>query len=266
VSLTRIRRPPPPRGGGSFIRCIEPNIINSFFLTGPPGNGNRSLLIRGLDGSTQPEAIRDRLGAEIVRLAAMDKVHPATISDGRAGIKRIVLIRDKHNKNLAGFGFVELATTELASSLLAHLLSRDAQPVGFVIDGRPIASSFANTKAFVSAGEEGGSIAWTIGGGVEGGLGGEEGWVRYWDTAYGASELVVHPGFRGVLPDPMLFGYIECIKASVEVAAGEKKKDVVKEGLLGGKMVPVKIGLGTKKETGMVPLAIGNKVENTGEC
>ncbi len=195
----------------------------------------------------------------------MDKAHAATIMDGRAGIKRIVLIRDKHTKNLTGFGFVELATTELASGLLAHLLSRDAQPVGFVIDGRPIACSFANVKAFVSAGEEGGSVAWTIGGGVEGGLGGEEGWVRYWDTSQGASELVVHPGFRGVLPDPMLFGYIECIKASVEAPTGERKKEVNKEGLISGKMVPVKIGLGKKREGGMVPLAVGTKVDSAGE-
>jgi RNA-binding protein 5/10 len=234
-------------------------------------------LIRGVSPVTQPEDIRDRLGAEIVRLAQMDKAHTVQLSDGRSAIKRVVLIKDRHSKAPLGFGFVELASPELATGLLAHLISREAQPVGFVIDGRPIACSFANTSAFTAAGENGHLMPWVVGGSPDGGLGGVEGWVKYWDNHAGASELIVRPDHAGVRVDPLLLSYIECIKIPVTAdasagGAAEGKKSGASSsaagGLTGGmKMQPLKIGLGGggKKRQGelLVPLSLGIKSESS---
>ncbi len=241
------------------------------------------LLLRGLDMTTEAETVRDRVGEEISRLAARDAANPVTITDGRGAVQRVVLIRDRHNKLARGYGFVELATPEMASALLAHLLSREAQPTGFVVDGQPVAASFAKSGAFepfaLDAGEEGAAVLdaeaaqaqaqsqalgtpWLIAGGGGGGIGGGVGWYRYADDRHGASELVVHPGHGGVLPDPALYAYMATIAAPTQPAAApsgsDKKKDT---GLLGGKMQPVKIGLGGKKkaENVLVSLSVADK-------
>src|ERR1700712_3470529 len=86
------------RANGCYIPAF-PMVI------APAGEGNRVLLMRGLAPDSTHEEIRDRIGAEIVRLAAAaasadtDSVAagPARpITDGRPAISKVILIRNKH--------------------------------------------------------------------------------------------------------------------------------------------------------------------------
>ncbi|KAJ9094736.1 hypothetical protein QFC21_005894 [Naganishia friedmannii] len=201
----------------------------------PAGEGNRVLLMRGLAPDSTHEEIRDRIGAEIVRLASSTAgEHGAvstTIADGRQAIERVILIRNKHTKLCAGFGFIELATPALATALLAHLLSRTAQPVGFVINGRPVACSFANMRAFAPVGPEGVGEAWCFpcpANGKPGGIGrdGAGGWYKYWDDTCGASLLDVDPDFgthghgEHIAREPVLEKFLHALDVAADPSQG----------------------------------------------
>jgi hypothetical protein len=72
---------------------------------GPPGNGNRVLLVRGLNSQTSQEEVRDRLSAEIVRLAeTMPSSDRGKVVDGRQAIKRVVIIRHRNTKTSIRIG------------------------------------------------------------------------------------------------------------------------------------------------------------------
>ncbi|KAJ9105059.1 hypothetical protein QFC19_003691 [Naganishia cerealis] len=243
----------------------------------PAGEGNRVLLMRGLAPDSMHEEIRDRIGAEIVRLAASasadaDSAAPAgPITDGRPAISKVILIRNKHTKLCAGFGFIELVSNPLATALLAHLLSRTAQPVGFVINGRPVACSFANMKAFAAVGPEGVSEAWCIPCAPSvrpGGIGGESvregGWVKYWDDTCGASLLDVSSdqdqaqgsGSR----DQALDRFLEGLDVAADPGQGKDQLHVAAASAPGsGPGTPLASGaVGAIK---MLPLKVGKKKE-----
>lgn len=234
--------------------------------------------MRGLAPDSAQEEIRDRFGAEIVRLASITS--PTTpITDGRAAIQRVILIRNKFNKNCLGFGFIQLASTHLATALLGHLISRTAQPVGFVINSRPVACSFANPNAFAEVGPNGTTEPWCIPvhnrdrqlpGGIGGTAAAEEAdtvsWLKYWDDTCGASELPVALDTQSPLPlDPSLQAFLDGLAAAVgecntdkEVPAsnpgsGSATPLTLSEGI---KMVPLKIGK-KKEQDAMVSLAVG---------
>jgi RNA-binding protein 5/10 len=196
--------------------------------------------MRGLAPDSTHEEIRDRIGAEIVRLASSTHgEHGApstTIADGRQVIERVILIRNKYTKLCAGFGFIELATPALATALLAHLLSRTAQPVGFVINGRPVACSFANMQAFAPVGPEGVGEAWCfpcLANAKPGGIGGQAagGWCKYWDDTCGASLLDVSPelGTEGhaeqIAREPALERFLHALDSAADPSQGPGKDE-----------------------------------------
>lgn len=249
---------------------------------GPPGNGNRVLLVRGLDPQTSQEEVRDRLSAEIVRLAAtMPGDGRGSVTDGRQAIRRVVIIRYKNTKISTGLAFVELVSTDIAVALLAHLLSRVAQPVGVVVNGRPVACSFANSESFVLANHpESGNLpvqtTWLIRGETDGGIGNVEGWVKYREDYQGASEVRTPPPGASMAIDPNLELFLASLviptddvvsrtkgKKESGEAAGPKLLDRSAGGF---KMQPVKLSFGAankKKEKDDVMVALpvaGNPV------
>lgn len=243
-------------------------------VAGPPGNGNRVLLIRGLDPYTSQEEVRDRLGAEIVRLAGShNPSQPFNVVDGRAAITRVIIIRHKGSKASCGFGFVELVSADLANALLAHLLSRVAQPVGVVINGRPVACSFANMETFelaTAGGQPLYSTAWLLHGAPEGGIGNTEGWVKYRDDYLGASEIRITPTGTNMVMDPPLLAFITslttfAVNGNPQAANRPEAESAAPQPLdrsAGGfKMQPLKLGTGIakKKERDdvMVALPVG---------
>jgi len=251
---------------------------------GPPGNGNRVLLVRGLNSQTSQEEVRDRLSAEIVRLAETMPSHGrGKVVDGRQAIKRVVIIRHRNTKTSIGLAFVEFVFTELAAALLAHLLSRVAQPVGVVVNGRPVACSFANPDAFVLAQDEEGhplpSTNWLVKGEPNGGIGNLDGWIRYRDDWHGASEVRTPPAGASMAVDPNLEPFLQSLIAPSEQDTSAKGKqdtvDAAAPKLLDRsagaiKMQPLKVSLGAglkrkDKEDVMVPLPVaglaGSRVE-----
>lgn len=240
-------------------------------VTGQPGGANRVLLLRGLDLHTEQEMIRDRLSAEIVRLASAS---PTPIKSGLSAIQRIILIRDRHTKSPVGLAFIELASSDMATALLSFLLSRESQPVGFVIDGRPVASSFAGVTSFKeTANGSGGS--WSIRGSSEGGIGGEKDkWYQYTDGNSGASELVINAGMSQ--PTEAFLKYLETSASDALAKTNDtitpsatsnmtQPMNPIHTGLLKGKTGPVKIGLGAgfkkKDQDVMVALPLGGDGE-----
>ncbi|KAJ9115810.1 hypothetical protein QFC22_004951 [Naganishia vaughanmartiniae] len=254
----------------------------------PAGEGNRVLLMRGLAPDSTHEEIRDRIGAEIVRLASsISGEHgwsSCTVTDGRHTIERVILIRNKHTKLCAGFGFIELATPALATTLLAHLLSRTAQPVGFVINGRPAACSFANMKAFAPVGPEGVGEAWCFpcpANAKPGGIGGDGAgaWCKYWDDTCGASVLDVSPDLGGNQPgveivrDPAVEKFLHALDAATDTSQGLAKDrphtlgsgtgpvsgagQPLAAGAMGAiKLLPVRAGAKKKEVDAMVALPV----------
>lgn len=146
------------------------------------------------------------VGEQIVRLSASSS---APLQDGKSAIERVLLVRDRHSKSPAGLAFVELASAELAKALLSHLLSREAQPYGFVVDQLPIACSFAAPASFEALDVDDAGRAWAVRGRGDGGIGGEESrWYRYWDDYAGVSEFVVSA-------DPLhALEYLEYLRAA----------------------------------------------------
>ena len=80
---------------------------------GPPGGGKRVLLLRSLNYSTTGEEVVRRMSHEIARLAG--KV--GREREAESAICRVVVVVDRTSRNSWGFGFVELATPEVSSSL-----------------------------------------------------------------------------------------------------------------------------------------------------
>lgn len=93
---------------------------------GSPGGGKRVLLLRGLDSMTTPDEVIRRIGQEIARMVGKQ----GRESEAESSIVRVVLIVDKSARSSWGYGFVELATSEV--SLFAfHKLSANILLVGF---------------------------------------------------------------------------------------------------------------------------------------
>lgn len=242
--------------------------------------------MRGLAPDSTQEEIRDRFGAEIIRLAAPSYA----ITDGRYAIQRVVLIRNKYTKSCLGFGFIQLATPQLATALLSHLLSRTAQPVGFVINARPVACSFANLNAFADLGPGGISEPWCfpvrnldrVLGGIAGPVpeGETDGtsWVKYWDDTCGASDLAVSLESDALSREPALQAFLDGLAASDASVAKETPSSAPGSGtgtplapgaLVGGiKMVPLKIGGKKKEQDAMVALPVAGveKPLSSGRC
>lgn len=252
---------------------------------GPPGNDNRVLLIRGLDAQTSQEEVRDRLSAEIVRLAAtMPSNGRGPVIDGRQAIRRVIIIRQKNTKISTGLAFVELVSTEVAVALLAHLLSRIAQPVGVVINAKPVACSFANPEAFVVASNPEtarplGQGNWVIRGTTNGGIGNVDDWVKYRDDYQGASEVCTPPPGSSMAVDPNLGIFLDSLVVPVEDVASKTKakKDpneasgpkLLDRSAAGFKLQPVKLNFGTAskrkdRDDVMVALPVdGNAMDRT---
>lgn len=198
--------------------------------SGQPGNGNRVLLLRGLGARTEPEDVCSSVGDQIVRLSATSST---PLQDGKAAIERVLLLRDRHSKLPAGLAFIELASAELATALLSYLLSREAQPYGFVVDQLPIACSFASPSSFeplldvnpdndasAAAAAAAAGRAWAVRGRSDGGIGGDDSrWYRYWDdVSAGVSEYVVSDA------DPLhALEYLEALKVAANEAAAASK-------------------------------------------
>lgn len=240
--------------------------------------------MRGLAPDSTQEEIRDRFGAEIMRLAA--PLYP--ITDGRYAIQRVVLIRNKYTKSCLGFGFIQLATPQLATALLSHLLSRTAQPVGFVINARPVACSFANAHAFVDVGPGGLSEPWCfpmrnldrVLGGIAGpaanGVTDGISWVKYWDDTCGASDLAVSLESDALPREPALQAFLDGLAASDASAAKDIPSALASgtgtplaPGALGAiKMAPLKIGGKKKEQDAMVSLPVAGveKPLSSGRC
>ena len=77
---------------------------------GSPGNGQRVLLLRGLNYHSKGDEIVWRLSQEIARLVG--KVGREKEAEGT--ICRLVLIVDRAARSSWGYGFVELATPEVS--------------------------------------------------------------------------------------------------------------------------------------------------------
>ncbi|ORX36419.1 hypothetical protein BD324DRAFT_628787 [Kockovaella imperatae] len=112
---------------------------------GPPGGGNRVLLLRGLSHHSTPGEISFRVGEEIARLVG----RPGQGDEAQRAVVRLVSIVDRAARNSWGYCFVEFATVELATAMLAFLIAPESQPQGFQISEHAIAASFANPAAFI---------------------------------------------------------------------------------------------------------------------
>ncbi|WWD16770.1 hypothetical protein CI109_101202 [Kwoniella shandongensis] len=248
---------------------------------GSPGGGKRVLLLRGLDSGTTANEVVSRMSQEIARM--MGKIGREIAAEGT--IVRVVLILDRAARSSWGYGFIELATAELASALLPFLLSPQHQPNGFLINYVPVAASFANPAAFVPtpAGPLGGEFM--IRPSRNGGFGSDtidqaDGkWCTYWHGQGGPQEavprgapLVGENGFVDLTPDHRSFlGGLAGVPAERPAAA--LPLDVQQAGMvpinIAGGLQPIKIGgsskMKKKEEIGIIPLTGKNLLEDDEE-
>ncbi|KAG9036200.1 hypothetical protein FRB95_009563 [Tulasnella sp. JGI-2019a] len=143
------------------------------------------ILLRSLDKASEIDEI-----AEALRRAE----GPGKV--GVAGMKRILLVKDRVSGNGWGFAFVEMVNIETASALLAGIMNPTTHPTGFRIANCLVAASFALPYAFQlippTAIKDDRCVTPSLAvGGVEG-----EGWTRYWDE----SALVEEKKFDVVIP------------------------------------------------------------------
>ncbi|KAG8885609.1 hypothetical protein FRB97_000517 [Tulasnella sp. 331] len=143
------------------------------------------LLLRSLDKASDIDEIAEGLR----RAEGPGKV-------GAAGMKRILLVKDRASGNGWGFAFVEMINIETASALFAAIMNATYHPTGFRIANCVVAASFALPYAFQlippAAIKDDRCIAPSLAvGGVEG-----EGWTRYWDE----SALVEEKVFEVIMP------------------------------------------------------------------
>ncbi|WVQ83535.1 hypothetical protein IAT38_005676 [Cryptococcus sp. DSM 104549] len=245
---------------------------------GAPGGGMRVLLLRGLDATTTTEEIVHRMGEEIARM--MGKGGREQLAEST--VVRAILIVDRAARSSWGYGFVELATAELASALLPFLLTPQHQPNGFLINTVPVAASFAK-DAFepTSAGPLGGEFILRpsrFGGIGNAALDNPSGqWCAYWHERAGAVELtppgapvIGGDGTVELTPDHRSFlgGLAGVPPLRQEAAQAQVQAQAATQGAgmmpinLGGAMQPIKIGgKGKKKEEAvLVPITqIGQK-------
>ncbi|OXG70952.1 hypothetical protein C349_07117 [Cryptococcus neoformans var. grubii Br795] len=248
---------------------------------GSPGGGKRVLLLRGLDSMTTPGEVIRRIGQEIARMVGKQ----GRESEAESSIVRVVLIADKSARSSWGYGFVELATSELASALLPFLLSPQHQPTGFLIHDVPVAASFSNPSSFVpvSAGPLGGEFI--IRPSRFGGFGSEtidkpEGqWCAYWHEKGGAMESIPR-GAPGISED----GNIELTPAhraflgnlagvpQSQAASSQGFHSVQATGMtpvsVEGVMQPIKIGISKgkkKEEAAIIPITQKRSLLDDGE-
>ncbi|KIP07987.1 hypothetical protein PHLGIDRAFT_70177 [Phlebiopsis gigantea 11061_1 CR5-6] len=127
------------------------------------------LLFRGLDPLSGPQAIAQAM-----------KLSSGPGKEGAAGMRRIILIKDKVTMASWGFAFVEFVDVQSAAAVLGATMSPQIHPNGFRISERPVAASFAHPESFQPLPEY--SIRDDACVASSPSLGGvEDIWVRYWD-------------------------------------------------------------------------------------
>ncbi|ODN80821.1 hypothetical protein L202_02970 [Cryptococcus amylolentus CBS 6039] len=242
---------PPP--GGHYQRPAHDGTRD----IGVAGGGKRVLLVRGLTSSTTSSDVIYAVSKEIARMMGRQGQE----SKAESTIVRTVMIVEKGLRSSWGFTFVELASSELAAALLPFLISPQHQPSGFVINGVPVAASFADPAAFapMPAGPLGGEHL--IRASRHGGIGYEtidkpDGtWVAYRLERAGPSEIVPrgapsikedgtveltpeHRSFLGSLagapPQALAAASVDAAKAIQQ--AGIKSVN------LSGSMAPIRLG------------------------
>ncbi|KAK8861328.1 hypothetical protein IAR55_002147 [Kwoniella newhampshirensis] len=247
---------------------------------GPPGGGKRVLLLRGLDSGTTADEVSKRMSQEIARM--MGKIGREIAAEST--IVRTVLIVDRTARSSWGYGFIELATSELASALLPFLLSPQHQPNGFLINYAPIAASFANPAAFLptTAGPLGGEFL--IRSSRNGGFGSDtidqpDGkWCAYWHVQGGAQEavprgavVIAEDGTVELTPDHRAF--LGVLAGAPALKSATALSDVRPAGMvpinIAGGLQPIKIGgpikSKKKEEIGIIPLSGKNLLQDDEE-
>ncbi|WVQ73895.1 hypothetical protein IAR50_003476 [Cryptococcus sp. DSM 104548] len=233
---------------------------------GVAGGGKRVLLIRGLTHSTTSADVIYAVSKEIARMMGRQGME----SKAESTIVRTVMIVEKGSRNSWGFAFVELASGELAAALLPFLISPQHQPSGFVINGVPVAASFADPAAFepTPAGPLGGE--YLIRASRHGGFGYETidkpdgAWVSYRLERAGPSEIVPRgapvikeDGTVELTPEHRSFlGSLAGVPPRADAAAHvDAAKAMQQAGMksinLSGSMAPIKlggVGKGKRKE------------------
>jgi RNA-binding protein 5/10 len=238
---------------------------------GSAAGGNRVLLLRSLNFHTSPEEIIARLGEEIARMVGKQ----GREKEAEAAVCRVALIVDAQTKSRWGYAFVELITAEvsytlrgvafrahvqLASALLAFLISPETQPNGFVIHDYLVAAMFMRPEAFqpVAAGLLGGENL--VQATRRGGIGSttidkpDGKWVGYWHEQAGVviaspknappieedGSVKVPTGLRGYLGS--LAGPPPGQQAGAGTAQGSTTSAPVSISMTA--MQPIKIGVG----------------------
>ncbi|OCF30828.1 hypothetical protein I316_07551 [Kwoniella heveanensis BCC8398] len=235
-----------------------------------PGDGNRVLLLRGLDSNTTAKEIIVRMSHEVARMMGRTGQEAAAEST----IVRVILIVDRFARSSWGYAFVELSTAELASAMLPFLLTPQHQPNGFIINHVPVAASFANPDSFVpvTAGPLGGEFI--VRPSRNGGLASstidkpEGQWCAYWHQQAGAVEtvprgapLISENGIIELTPDHRTFlGVLAGVPPQAKLIA--PSIDLTQTGMapinIGGGLQPIKFGgsKGKKKEEiAMIPIS-----------
>ncbi|WVR04075.1 hypothetical protein IAU60_001074 [Kwoniella sp. DSM 27419] len=237
---------------------------------GTPGDGKRVLLLRGLDSGTSGEEVITRMSQEVARMLGKS----GREAEAENTIVRMVLVIDRDAHSSWGYGFVELATAELASAMLPFLLSPQHQPNGFLINHVPVAASFADPSAFIasSAGPLSGELV--VRPTRSGGIGSElldqpaGQWCTYWHQLAGLTEVVSrgaprinengdieltpdHRAFLGTLAGVPVQG-----RASTQSAGITQPMAPIN---IAGGLQPIKIGTGSKgrkkEEIAMIPIS-----------
>ncbi|WRT65424.1 uncharacterized protein IL334_002367 [Kwoniella shivajii] len=240
------------------------------------GGGKRVILLRGLDANTTASDVTTRISQEIARM--MGRVGRELAAEST--IVRVILIVDRNVRSSWGYGFVELATAELAAALVPFLLAPQHQPNGFIINYVPVAACFANPAAFIptSAGPLGGEFVLRPsrnGGIASDTIDNPEGqWCAYWHQAGGAVETVTRGapqiGEDGVVqltPDHRTFlGTLAGIPPQTKAAQpSDQNQGAMGPISMAGGLQPIKIGTagpkGKKKEdlASIIPI-IGKNV------
>lgn len=187
----------PELGAGSGDAPVQPTGKHDGTRDiGQPGGEQRVLLLRGLDPGTYAGEVARRLGEEISRMLGKGPQH------GESCVSRVVMVVDRLSGLSWGFAFAEIVTTELAAALMPFLFMPQHQPNGFLVNGVPIAASFASPNAFIPTPAEGAKFLLRAAG--NGGIGsatisspdGE--FCTYWHQQAGAVETVP----RGAPPIP----------------------------------------------------------------